>query len=123
MATRAILVGALLAALLIPAGGSAGSQTAPRNTGEPAVSGRTVQGQTLATTRGTWTGTAPLSFRYRWLRCDTSGGGVNGVTCTTIPGAAGSTYVLRGKDVGHRIRSRVIASNAGGTAGANSNAP
>src|SRR6266496_600929 len=122
MATRAILVGALLAALLIPAGGSAGSQAAPSNTGEPAVSGRTVQGQTLATTNGTWSGTPPLSFRYRWLRCDTSGGGVNGVTCTVIAHAAGRTYVLRGADVGHRIRSRVTASNTEGTASANSNA-
>ena len=112
MAARAILVGALLAALLIPAGGSAGSRTAPRNTGEPAVSGRTVQGQTLATTNGTWSGTAPLNFRYRWLRCDTSGGGVNGVTCSTISGAGHRMYVLRSADVGHRIRSRVIASNA-----------
>src|SRR2546423_9000638 len=122
MASRAILVGALLTALLIPAGGSAGSRTAPRNTGEPAVSGRTVEGQTLATTNGTWSGTTPLNFRYRWLRCDTSGGGVNGVTCTTISGAGNRMYVLRGADVGHRIRSRVIASNADGTASANSNA-
>jgi hypothetical protein len=122
MATRAILVGALLAALLIPAAGSAGRQTAPSNTGEPRVSGRTVQGQTLFTTNGSWTGTRPLTFRYRWLRCDTSGGGVNGITCTTIPGETRRMLVLRGADVGHRIRSRVIASNADGTASANSNA-
>ena len=79
MATRAILVGALLAALLIPAAGSAAPRTAPSNTGQPVVAGRTVQGQTLSTTRGTWSGTTPLVFRYRWLRCDASGGGVNGV--------------------------------------------
>jgi hypothetical protein len=121
MGTRAILVGALLAALLIPAAGSAGRKTAPSNTGEPHVSGRTVQGQTLFTTNGTWNGTGPLTFRYRWLRCDTSGGGVNGVNCTTIPGETRRTLVLRRADVGHRIRSRVIASNADGTASANSN--
>jgi len=121
MGTRAILVGALLAALLIPAAGSAGRKTAPSNTGEPQVSGRTVQGQTLLTTNGTWNGTGPLTFRYRWLRCDTSGGGVNGVNCTTIPGETRRTLVLRRADVGHRIRSRVIASNADGTASANSN--
>src|SRR6266550_7715903 len=111
MATRAILVGALLAALLIPAGGSAGLRTAPGATGQPQVSGPTVQGQTLTTTNGTWTGTRPLAFRYRWLRCDTSGGGVNGVTCTTISSATRKAYVLRAADVGHRIRSHVIASN------------
>ena len=54
MATRALIGAALLAALLLPAGGSAGPRVAPQNTGEPAVSGRTVQGQTLATTNGTW---------------------------------------------------------------------
>jgi hypothetical protein len=122
MATRALLGAALLAALLIPVAGTAGPQVAPRNTGEPSVSGRTVQGRTLRTTNGTWSGTTPLTFRYRWLRCDTTGGGVNGVNCATIPAATRRTYLLRFADVGHRIRSRVIASNADGTASANSNA-
>src|SRR5918994_641506 len=122
MATRALLGAALLAALLIPVAGTAGPQVAPRNTGEPSVSGRTVQGRTLRTTNGTWSGTTPLTFRYRWLRCDTTGGGPNGVNCATIPAATRRMYVLRFADVGHRIRSRVIASNADGTASANSNA-
>ena len=122
MAARAILVGALLAALLIPAGGSAGSQTAPSATGQPVVSGRTVQGRTLFTTSGTWAGTPPLSFGYRWLRCDASCGGANGATYTTISHAPRRSYVLRPADVGHRIRSRVTASNADGTASVNSNA-
>jgi hypothetical protein len=122
MATRALLLGALLATLLLPTAGSAGSRTAPSNTGEPVVSGRTVQGQTLRTTNGRWSGTTPLTFRYRWLRCDTSGGGVNGVNCGTIRGETRRTLVLRRADVGHRVRSRVIASNADGTASANSNA-
>jgi hypothetical protein len=122
MATRALLGAALLAALLIPAGGIAGSRTAPSNTGEPSVSGRTVQGQTLRTTNGTWAGTQPFAFRYHWLRCDTSGGGVNGVNCATISAATRKSYVLRAADVGHRIRSQVIASNADGAASANSNA-
>jgi hypothetical protein len=122
MGTRAILGAALLAALLLPAASSARPQVAPRNTGEPQVSGTTVQGQTLRTTNGTWSGTTPLTFRYRWLRCDTTGGGPNGVNCATIPDATRRTYVLRFADVGHRIRSRVIASNADGTDSANSNA-
>src|SRR5690349_1327727 len=122
MATRAILVGALLATLLIPTAGSAALRAAPQNTGQPVVSGRTVQGQTLRTTTGRWNGTHPLVFRYRWLRCDTSGGGPNGVNCSTIAGATRSTLVLRAADVGHRIRTRVIASNVDGTASANSNA-
>jgi len=122
MATRAILTGALLVALLIPAGGAASRLTPPANTGQPVVSGRTVQGQTLSTTKGRWSGSLPRTFAYRWLRCDTTGGGANGVTCTTIEAATRRTYVLRAADVGHRIRSRVIVTNADGTASANSNA-
>src|SRR5947207_2675154 len=122
MATRAILVGALLLALLIPVGGSAGLRTAPKATGQPQVSGSTVQGQTLRTGIGSWSGTRPLTFRYRWLRCDTSGGGVNGVTCSTISSAGHRSYVLRSADIGHRIRSHVTASNADGSASVNSNA-
>jgi hypothetical protein len=122
MATRAFLMGALIVALLTPVTGSAGRRTAPSNAGEPVVSGNTVQGQTLTTSNGTWNGTTPLTFRYRWLRCDTTGGGPNGVTCGTIGDAGRRTYVLRPGDVGHRIRSHVIASNADGTASANSNA-
>jgi hypothetical protein len=119
-----LLIGVASAAigLGIAGSGSAASQTAPANTGEPRVSGPPVQGETLTTTNGTWTGTTPFTFRYRWLRCDTSGGGVNGVNCTTIVGETRKTYILRRADVGHRIRSRVIASNADGTASANSNA-
>src|ERR671922_971525 len=113
MSRNALLSAIVFAALLVPAAG-ASSQTAPRNVGEPSVSGRTVEGETLTTTNGTWTGSTPMTFQYRWLRCDTFGGGPNGVNCSTIPGETRKTYVLDRADVGHRIRSRVIASNADG---------
>ncbi|HEX6663106.1 MAG TPA: hypothetical protein VF025_05485 [Gaiellaceae bacterium] len=118
----AAVAGAAAAALLLPGAGSAVAQTAPANVGEPVVSGTTVQGETLRTSNGTWSGTAPFTYQYRWLRCDTSGGGPNGINCTTISGETRNTYVLARADVGHRIRSRVIASNADGSASANSNA-
>ena len=82
---------AAVAALLIPAAGSALSEAAPQNTGQPVVSGRTVQGQTLTTSNGTWSGSTPITFQYRWLRCDKSGGGVEGVNCTTISGETRKT--------------------------------
>jgi Ig domain of plant-specific actin-binding protein len=113
---------AVAAALLVPSGGSARSQVAPKNTGEPSVSGSPVQGSTLTTSNGSWTSTTPITYQYRWLRCDTTGGGVNGVNCATIAGETRKTYVLTKADVGHRIRSRVIATNQDGTASANSNA-
>ena len=121
MSRHLILVGALLA-LLVPSAVSAQSQTAPSNAGQPVVTGRTIQGQTLTTSNGRWNGSTPMTFQYRWLRCDTSGGGVNGVNCATIPGETRRTHVLTRADVGHRIRSRVIATNVDGTASANSNA-
>jgi hypothetical protein len=116
----AALAGAGAMALLLPGGGAAQAQAAPASTGEPAVSGTRVQGQTLTTTNGTWTGTEPMTFEYRWLRCDSSGGGANGVDCATVPGETRPTYVLSADDVGHTIRSRVVATNADGTASANS---
>src|SRR4051794_370078 len=120
-----MLFGIIIAAagaLAIAGSGSAGAQTAPAKAGEPRVTGAAVQGETLTTTNGTWTGTAPITFRYRWLRCDTTGGGANGLNCTTIAGETRRTYILRRADVGHRIRSRVIASNADGTSRAKSKA-
>jgi hypothetical protein len=118
---RHIILGLVLAAaLLVPVGSSASAQTAPSPKTEPVVSGPAVQGQTLTTTNGTWDGTTPMTFDYRWLRCDTSGGGTNGVKCDTISGETRNTYVLTAADVGHTIRSRVIATNADGTASFNS---
>src|SRR5256885_1411255 len=106
MATRALFLGALLATLLLPTAGSAGLRTAPGNTGEPVVSGRTVQGETLRTSNGSWSGTTPLRFRYRWLRCDQSG------NCVDIGGATASTYVPTADDIGRTLRVRVTARNS-----------
>ncbi len=108
--------------LLLPASSSARAQTAPRNTNQPTVYGQAVQGRTLFTDDGSWSGSTPMTFQYRWLRCDTSGGGPNGVTCSTISGATQRTYVLTKADVGDRIRSHVIATNKDGSASFNSNA-
>jgi hypothetical protein len=120
MSRHFILAALLAAALFVPIAGSA-TQTAPQNTGQPNVSGPTVQGQTLRTSNGTWSGTTPITFQYRWLRCDKSGGGNNGINCSTISGETRNRYVLTSADVGHTIRSRVIATNVDGTASQNSN--
>ncbi len=116
-----VLLGMIATALVAAAGGSARSQSPPKNNGQPVVSGAAVQGSTLTTSNGNWSGTPPFTYQYRWLRCDTSGGGVNGVNCANIPGETRKTFVLTGADVGHRIRSRVIATNKDGTASFNSN--
>ena len=86
----------------------------PSNTTAPAVSGTAQQGQTLSTTNGSWTG-SPTSYTYAWEDCDSSG-----ASCTTITGATQSTYTLASGDVGHTIRSKVTATNAGGSTPATS---
>jgi hypothetical protein len=116
-----LLLVSLTAALLLPSGGFARAQAAPKATGQPTISGRAVQGSTLTTSNGSWASTTPITYQYRWLRCDASGGGVNGVNCATIAGETRKTYVLTRADVGHRIRSRVIATNQDGTTSINSN--
>lgn len=108
-------------ALFLPGGSSAQAQAAPERAGDPVISGSAVEGQTLTTSNGTWIGSEPMTFEYRWLRCDASGGGTDGVDCATIPGETRQTYVLSDADAGHTVRSRVIATNADGTASANSN--
>jgi hypothetical protein len=83
---------------------------APTNTVLPAVSGSTVEGQTLSASNGTWTG-SPTSFSYQWQDCNTSG-----EACANVSGATSSSYKLAATDVGHTLRVVVTASNAGGSA-------
>ena len=79
----------------------------PQNKSLPTVTGTPQQGQTLRADRGTWTDTT--DYDYTWTRCDTTG-----ATCNDITGAHGTSYTLTAADVGHRLRFRVTAKNAGG---------
>jgi hypothetical protein len=76
----------------------------------PVVSGTATVGQTLTTTDGTWTGTPTPTFTYQWQR-----------TGSDIGGATSSTYVLVAADYANTIRCVVTATNAAGSAAANSN--
>jgi hypothetical protein len=87
---------------------------APGNTALPAISGSTVEGQTLKTSNGSWS-RSPTSFAYQWQRCNSSG-----AECTAISGAAESTYGVKSADVGHTLRVVVTATNAGGSTPATS---
>ncbi len=84
--------------------------SAPVNTAWPALSGTARDGQTLTSSSGTWTGTAPITYAYAWRRCDANGG-----NCTTIANASGQSYVLGAADVGSKVYSLVTATNAGGS--------
>ena len=83
---------------------------APNNTVRPDLSGVAKDGQTLNTSNGTWTGTAPFSFGYSWRRCD-----VDGNNCTTIVGATGASYVVTPADVGAKLYAQVTATNSAGS--------
>jgi hypothetical protein len=124
---RAMLVPAALllafVGLALPASGGASAQaTGPSNTAEPTISGQPEEGRTLSATPGSWNGTTPFSFAYRWVRCGTDGGLPDGSNCVFIGGATKSKYQLVRADVGFRIRVRVTATNTAGSATAASNA-
>jgi hypothetical protein len=95
--------------------GAATAATAPpSNTALPSISGTARDGSTLTTSNGRWNG-SPTSFAYEWLRC-----GSAGANCAQISGANSKSYTLTTADVGHTIRSEVIATNGGGTTSATS---
>jgi len=85
-----------------------GSQ--PHNTSVPAISGTAKEGQTLAASTGSWTGTSPITYTYQWSRCD--GAGAN---CAAIQGATGQTYNLTTADVVHTMRVTVRGTNKVGS--------
>jgi hypothetical protein len=87
------------------------AQYAPDNTAPPAVTGEARQGQTLTTSNGSWTSDSAVTYAYAWQRCD-----ANGTGCANIAGATANRYVLQAADVGKRLRSRVTATNASGSA-------
>jgi hypothetical protein len=118
-ATVVALAGALVAAWATETS-EAAPAVAPTNTGEPVVTGTPRVGQVLRTTRGTWTGTEPITYSFRWFRC-TGPGAPDASDCRRISNAADNTYVLRQADAGFRIRSQVVARNADGQATATSN--
>jgi chitodextrinase len=81
----------------------------------PTVAGTAEVGDTLAATTGTWTGTEPIAFAYKWQRCDAGGD-----NCTDIPAATGSTYRIDSADAGSTLRVAVTASNPSGSSTATS---
>ena len=81
---------------------------APTNTVAPAITGTAQEGQTLTCSTGTWTGSP--TYTYQWKR--------NG---SNITSATNSTYTLVTADVGQSILCTVTATNAVGSASADSN--
>jgi len=110
-----ILAAVATVALLACAGGAwAAANAAPVNTALPTVTGTPKVGQTLTAGNGTWSN-SPTSYDYQWLRCTATGN-----SCVSVANGAQKTYSLVGADRGHTMRVRVTASNADGSANADS---
>ena len=82
----------------------------PVNTSTPSVRGTTTVGSVVTADPGSWTGVQPISYSYRWLRCNTQGG-----SCVSIAGATGQTYRLASADVNRKIRFNLTARNSRGS--------
>ena len=87
-----------------------GGKPPPANTVAPAVTGTATIGQTLTTTNGTWTGVATPTYARQWFRGN-----------HPIAGATALTYVLVSADQGYNVFCRVTATDANGSATADSN--
>jgi Ig domain of plant-specific actin-binding protein len=83
----------------------------PANTAPPSISGTAAQGQVLTEAPGSWTN-APTGYAVQWQLCNSSGEG-----CAPIAGASALSYAASAADVGHRLRVKETASNAGGSSG------
>lgn len=86
------------------------SSSAPINSALPTLSGTTTQGQTLAVSTGTWSGPTPITFTYKWQRCDAAGS--NCVDASAV--ITTNMITLASADVGKTIRGIVIATNGSG---------
>jgi hypothetical protein len=106
---------ATLAAIVLFSGGAAqgARDAAPANTAPPTVSGTAREGETLSASSGSWSGSSPITFSFRWQRCSSSGG-----SCANISGATAQTYKLVSADAGRTIRVSVTATNGDGSANA-----
>jgi hypothetical protein len=84
----------------------------PAHTGLPTLSYDEANVNVLIVTdEGSWTGGA-LNYDYTWERCD-----ADGESCSDISGAVDwYGYIVTADDVGHRLRVRVTATNAVGSA-------
>lgn len=84
---------------------------APRATVAPSVTGTGTIGATLTCSKGNWTGTAPISYSYQWLK--------NGVA---ISGQTAATHRIVMAETGRNLSCRVKGANSAGSATSTSTA-
>ena len=85
----------------------------PVDTEAPYITGTAKEGKELKGHTGTWTGKSPISYEYKWQRCESAG------NCPTTVGTSAS-YTAQYADVGHRLRLVIHATNNAGESEATS---
>jgi len=100
----------LAAAVLLGSVAHAEAAGRPKSDVPPKIRGVAQQGQRLKAKPGSWRGTSPVGFAFRWLRCDTAG-----ASCVAIPGATARRHDVAADDVGARLKVEVTASNTNGS--------
>jgi len=85
------------------------------------VAGTAKVGKTLTAGKGSWTGTATISYTYKWYRCTvvaktaTTALPASSAKCSAISGGTKSTYKLASADAGKYVRVLVTAKNSKGS--------
>jgi hypothetical protein len=108
-----------LVSLLTVSNATGRSETAPSSQQEPTITYvHPIKINTILNgSKGNWNGTEPIKYAYQWLRCNP-----DGLNCSKVANATGTTYTVVSADGGHTIRLDVTASNADGKATARANA-
>ncbi len=108
-----------LASVVRPSASTAtGDGEVPVKTVAPALStSHPAEGDALSVSNGTWSN-SPLSYSYQWFRCTWSS---ERRTCTAIEGATSQSYTPTKSDQLHELDATVTATNADGSAVAESN--
>ena len=98
-------------ATTIPTAVVTSAPSAPANTSPPTISGVAQDGRALVASPGGWSGTAPITYSYRWERCDKTG-----AKCSFVTGSSAlQAHLLSSADVGTTARVEVTATNATGS--------
>jgi len=97
------------------------SNTEPGDSPPILVSNRQASGNYILTVnKGTWSGTAPLTYSYQWFYCDETGENTSALSSvTTSPSSAiNDTYSTQEADIGKYIKVGVTVKNGAGVSSA-----
>ena len=98
-----------------------GTFKAPTRSVAASITGTAKVGKVLTAKNGTWAGTAPIAYTYKWYRCTvvgktaTTAAPASSAKCSVIAGKTLSTYKLVAADKGKFVRVLVTATNPAGT--------